>query len=167
MVIHARYMYRGNFSKNTIRNSNSKVSRITRQQPEIPRGYTYIHVYCLIRMCIYTNLHPHTHVHTNIYLHICSHLLGYLKGPIMGLGQLNLRDLNCLALLGAKFGLDWAVLCAGLFFRQKGFELGSTFKCWGQSFRKKGQKSKVIAHNFPSLCKDLVYCWVALSRVHG
>ena len=34
----------------------------------------------------------------------------------MGLGQLNLRDLNCLALLGAKFGLDWAVLCVGLFF---------------------------------------------------
>ena len=42
----------------------------------------------------------------------------------MGLGQLNLRNLNCLALFGAKFGLDGEMLCMQRFLDRKDLSLG-------------------------------------------
>ena len=48
-------------------------------------------------------------------IHVSLAPICYLKGLVMGLGQLNLRNSNCLALLGAKFGLDGAMLYVHLF----------------------------------------------------
>lgn len=44
-------------------------------------------------------------------------------GLLLGLGQLNLRNSNCLALFGARFGLDGVMLCVHLFLDRKDFSL--------------------------------------------
>ena len=135
VVSHAGYG--GNFSGVTLRNSTSKISRFTGQPTKLPRGYTYFYYTTL---CIHIYIHAHTpntyilsHIYTylhtrmliTIYLYIFSrsYPLCYLEGPIMGLGQLNLRNSNGLALFGAKFGLDGAILCVHLFLDRKDLSL--------------------------------------------
>lgn len=85
-----------------------------------------------IRQICITHLHKHnsrvTHVRRHTYTRKHAKESDYqasvhLQGLMIGLGQLNLRNSNCLALFGAKFGLDGVTLCTHLFLDRKDFSL--------------------------------------------